>query len=95
MITRNPLLQEFLSELVAVTTTINNAVMTETGDMAEIPVVLEGTLLDFDEDYLLIGGHPGESPKLISRSHVLAVEVVDQFEEVMRDPNKPPAGDMN
>jgi hypothetical protein len=89
------LLDDFLGEEVVITTTLMAAVQTENGDMAEVPHGIEGVLVDFDDEFILVGSNFQATPQIVNRYYVLSVSLVDQTSEVMFDPSKPKITDMN
>jgi hypothetical protein len=88
------LMNELLTENVSVVTTLVNAVMTEDGQMAEIPHTVEGILIDYDVDFIMLADKNGV-PELISRPHVVTIKVIDTMEEHMQDPARPKDDKLN
>lgn len=91
---RRYLLTDLVSETVSIMLTSKNAVLLDNGEVAEVPVVLEGIFIDFDDDFLLLGYDGAEAPELVDRRRIVTIKIADKFSEVMTDPSKPKkAGD--
>lgn len=89
------LLQDFLGDEVSVLTDMKSAVETPDGNVAEIPLIIEGIILDYDEEYLLIGSTESSTPELIHRDHIVNIKIIDHVLEELRDPSRPDKKDMN
>lgn len=91
---RKYLLGDFISEQVNIMLTSKNAVMLDNGEIAEVAVIIEGFLIDFDDDFLLLGYEGADAPELVDRRRVVTIKLADRYAEVMTDPTKPKkAGD--
>lgn len=91
---KSMLLSDFVTEAVQVTTDISTVAYNEAGEMIEVPLAVEGILVDFDDEFILMGSEGDELPELINRNHVVAVRLIDRISVMMSDPNKPPVGEM-
>jgi hypothetical protein len=92
----NTLLDDFLSEycviyLVDAITTIQ----TESGEVADIPLIVEGTVWDYDPDFILLGDDSKTTLSLVARKYVAKIDMIDKSLVVSDDPSKPPKGQMN
>lgn len=95
MAEKRSLLLDLLAEDVAVYTTQRISVQTESGEMAEIPHILEGVFVDFDEEWVLIDRPEGVT--LVNRDRIIDISRVSNSAVVaaMDDPGKPDKGSMN
>lgn len=89
------LLADLLTEEVSIVTDMHSAVMTEGGDLAEVPFMVEGMFVDYDDKYLLIASNEHSPPELVNRDRVVSIKVVDKLDEIMSDPSKPSKGSLN
>lgn len=87
--------QNFIGENVAVTTTLRQAVSTPDGDIVEVPLMYEGTVLDVDKDSVLLDLAPTGVIRLIMLDKIVDVEVVEESRVELDIPNKPNKRDMN
>lgn len=88
------LLVQFLNEHVNITLDSKTAIQMESGEVVEVQMVVDGVLLDFDDEFILLGQEGKDGVELISRQLVLGMKVVDLIETMM-DPSKPSRDDMN
>ena len=94
---RSSLLDEFLTERISVLTNVNQTVQLEDNQVADVPLILTGILVDYDEEFLLIAQEDSvESlPELISRAQVISVRIEVDNVTLVADPNTPQKKDMN
>lgn len=91
---RKYLLADFISERVNVMLTSKNAVMLDSGEIAEVPMIIEGIFIDYDDEFILLGFEGVDAPELVDRRRIVSIKLGDRFSEVMADPSKPKkAGD--
>jgi hypothetical protein len=95
MTKREPLLNEFLGEEVIIMTDMITAVETPSGELAEIPLVIEGILTDYDEEFVLISATGTTIPELIRKTKIVNLRISDNIQQVMDDPGRPPKDGMN
>lgn len=90
------LLDNFISEVVTIYLSEGStSVQTQDGDVAEIPLVVEGVLWDYDYDFLLVGDEQKVTFSLVNREFVIKVDLLDRKMEAMLDPSKPDTESMN
>lgn len=88
------LLGEFISEhIVIVLTALDTQVQTPDGDSAVVPMVAEGILFDYDNQFLLLGNDTKTSFSLVPIDRIGKIEMVDPLAPM--DPNTPPIEEMN
>lgn len=93
---KSALLDNFLESLVQITTGQTAAVQGPDGEMLELPLAIEGTLLDYDSEYLLLGQAGRDALELVRRDSVLGIKEISEEEMMMTgDGQKPPFGEMN
>lgn len=85
------LLRHLLNEHVAVLTTSKTLLATESGEYVEAPYTVEGLLIDYDEDYLLIG----EPPEIVNREQIVSIKLIDPIASAMDDGDRPKPSEMN
>ena len=87
--------QNFIGENVIITTTLRQAVNTPEGDIVEVPLMYEGTVLDVDTNSVLLDLSPQGIIRLIMLDKIVDVEVADESRVEIDIPNKPNKKDMN
>lgn len=92
---KSALLDEFLKEQVYVTTDLLSVVHLPDGELVQAPLVIEGIILDYDADFLLLGHIGKDTIELIKRANVVGVKQTSQAQEILDDPSTPRIGDMN
>lgn len=92
MAAKRTLLSDFLGENVYVLTDSKTAVSTQDGDIAELTLTIEGVMLDFDDQWVILntseGGH-----ELIRKDCIVSVRVANATDNVLAD--APDRRDMN
>ena len=91
----NDVLREFLGEDVVVLTTTLTATTSAEGELLELPVIVEGNLVDYSEDWVLVALPGSGRPKAVNRDHVVSIELYDETMDSLLDPNRPEIKDMN
>ena len=89
------LLVQFLNEHVNITLDSKTAIQMESGEVVEVQMVTEGIILDYDDDFVLLGQLGKDGVELISRQLVLGVKIVDLNEALTNDPDRPDRENMN
>lgn len=90
------LLTQFLTEFMVIyLSDAKTTIQSESGELAEIPLIVEGVLWDFDSEYLLIGDDRKVQFSLINRDLIAKIDIVDRTADVMNDPSRPSTEDMN
>jgi hypothetical protein len=90
------LLDEFLTEYcVFYCTEPITTIQTSEGELAEVPLVVEGVLWDYDPDFLLVGDEAKLSFSILSRKYIAKIDIIDKRSEAMMDPNRPAKDSMN
>lgn len=89
------LLTGFLTDKLHVTTKLKSTVQLNDGEFAEVPLILEGFLLDFDEDFIMMGQTETDGLELVARDSIAFIKQVVPEEQVMNDPNRPPREEMS
>jgi hypothetical protein len=89
------LLVQFLNEHVNITLDSKTAIQMESGEVVEVSMIADGVMLDFDDDFVLLGQEGKDSVELISRQLVLGVKTVDVSDITMNDPDRPDRENMN
>lgn len=89
------LLVQFLNEHVNITLDSKTAIQMESGEVVEVQMVVDGVLLDFDDEFILLGQEGKDGVELISRQLVLGMKVVDLSEALVNDPDRPDRENMN
>lgn len=87
--------QNFIGENVAITTTLKQAISTPEGEIVEVPMMYEGTVLDVDQSSVLLDLSPNGLIRLIMLDKIVDVEVVEESCVEIDIPNKPNKRDMN
>jgi hypothetical protein len=82
---KSALLDQFYNEKVLITTDISNTIQLPEGELAEVPLMLEGMLLDYDADFLLIGAEGRDAIELIRRDNVISIKQVNAEMEVLNN----------
>ena len=78
------LLNDFVTSSVIIATDLRQSVQLANGEIHEVPLVVEGILLDFDKDFLLIGSNSNpEDVELINRQMVVSIKPIDLMAEEM------------
>lgn len=80
------LLTDFLTFNVVIATDMRQSVQMANGDIAEIPLVVEGVLLDFDKDFILLGANSDpDDVELLNRDMIVSIKPVDLMKQEMDD----------
>lgn len=97
MSSKRELLLDFLGEAVSVVTDATSDMLHETSEGLEplsITYVAEGVLLDYDDDFLLLGDERNITPpELVNRNRVVSVKLTDKLESVLKD--RPPIDELS
>ena len=93
MASKTSLLTQFLQETVSITLDSKTAIQLDTGEVVDVQTITDGTFLDFDDEFVLIGQEGKDSVELINRKLILSVRLLDLNEIVSNEP-RPPKGDM-
>ncbi len=89
------LLKEFLSERVNILTNVLQTVQMDNGELAEMPLILEGIFIDFDNDWVLLAADEGVPPELVARKEIVSIRIVDLLAEATQSIESPQKKDMN
>jgi len=94
--TNTNLLNQFLTEFVVIyLIEAKTPTQTEGGEYIEVPMIVEGVVWDYDEDWLLLGDDRKVQFTLINRDLIAKMDIVDREAELLNDPNKPEIENMN
>lgn len=86
----NGMMNAFLTEFVTVFISGADAsVSTEDGQVADVPMVLEGILLDHDYDYILIEAEDKSMLSLINKDNIVRIDLIDKAAAEMNSVFKP------
>lgn len=90
MAKKSNLLETFIGEQIAVFVSgFNLEVVTEDGHPVEVPLVVEGLLLDMDDRFILVGTEDKSQINLVNISNIGKIELVDQNEpELLEKPDR-------
>ena len=92
---RSNLLKEFLGEMVLIfLKDMNTQISTDEG-VADVPLMVEGILRDYDDSFLLISDENEVTFSLVSMSCVGKIDMADNVADSMKDPNRPKPSEMN
>lgn len=61
----------------------------ENGNVGEMPMVCEGVLVDYDDDFILLGNERGSVFSLLNISSIGKIDFIDEGELEMMNPDKP------
>lgn len=86
---KSALLDQFLNERVYITTDLHSAVQMPEGEMVEAPLIIEGIILDYDSEFLLLGQMGRDSLEVIRRDRVIGIKQISDTQEVFDDPERP------
>lgn len=89
------LLMCFLKDKVKITTNLMSTIQLPDGELAEAPLVLDGYLLDMDDQFILLGQQNIDNLELIAINSIVALSQILPEDEVMADPNKPKIDEMS
>jgi hypothetical protein len=92
---KSQLLDQLLNERVYITTDLTSAIQMPEGELVEAPLIVEGVILDYDCEFLLVGQLGRDSLELIRRDRVVGVKQISEDQEIFDDPNRPDRGEMN
>jgi len=70
----------FIGEYVQVITSFQMA--TDEGSEAGLPLIIEGYIMDADDDYIYMGSEGDEIRQAVSSSHVVFVQILEKANEV-------------
>lgn len=82
---KRDLFEEDYGEKVRVMTTISTTMPTESGEVFDLPMCIEGTFLEFDDEKILLLS-PSEKAIKIHRKHIVCIETIDSFEDDRQEP---------
>jgi hypothetical protein len=90
VVKKSSLLKEFLSERVVLLTNVLQSIQLDDGQLGEMPLILEGIFVDFDNDWVLLAADEGSPPELVAIREIVSIRIVDLLAEVsqMDSPNK-------
>ena len=91
----NTIFERFLDRVVVVVLTINHATQDEHGNIIDMPMICEGILCDFDEQYILICNETATSFSAINHNQIAKIDQIDEAELLLLDPNRPEIDEMN
>lgn len=93
---KKDLLRDFISERVSVVTGLKTAIMTDGGEVAEIPLICDGVLVDYDDVFLMLEDVDKQLPSLVRIDQVVKLELADAVEAaaIMDMPGRPKKDDM-
>lgn len=89
------LLDEFLNELCQINTGATAAIQTPDGEVVEVPMMIEGTLLDYDSEFLLVGQSGRDALELVRRESVIGIKQISENEQIMELGPRPPDEELN
>ena len=98
---KNPLLINFLGQLVLITTTANNSstAMTPEGPIVENwPISFKGILIEVDDENYYLGENMTEVRKIVAKKEFLAMEVIeeeDPLDQILKDFPTPEGNEVN
>jgi len=96
MASKTSLLTQFLTEHINITLDSKTTIQMETGEVVDVQMLVDGILVDFDDEFLMLGQEGKDGVELIKRDLVLGVRIVDPNEIIMNDASKPSSPeDMN
>jgi hypothetical protein len=95
MASKNSLLTQFLSEHLSITLDSKTSIQMGSGEVVDVQMLLDGTLIDFDDEFLMLGQPGSEAVELVKRDLILGLRIIDDNDTVMNDPTKPDKGSMN
>lgn len=87
--TQVSMLTAFIKDKIRVTTTLMSAIELPDGNIVEAPIVVEGILLDHDENFILLGQQNDDALELVAIGTIAFMRQVLVEEEVMSDSLKP------
>ena len=83
---KKKLLKDYVSENVVIATNLKQTLQTETGEMAEIPVIIEGILVDFDDTWVLLGNvNNVDDTELININLIGSIKPIDPMQDAIDD----------
>lgn len=84
------MLDKFLEKIVIVVMSgIKTYSQDEEGNVGELPMVCEGILASYDDDFILITNEHQTMFSLINISNIAKIDLIDEGELLMMDPSKP------
>lgn len=89
----NSLLDIFLSEEVTIFTTETLSVQLDSGELTEIPHILEGVFVDYNANWILLEKKEGVS--VINIDKVVDITKIDEAAVMLDDPDRPDRSEMN
>lgn len=82
------LIENYIGEVVRIVTDVLITSYTEDGAAEELPMGYEGMLIDVDEDNMLIQVVDGTTTKLINKSKMVTIELLDEVDTLEDVPEK-------
>ena len=86
----------FLSEHILVYITgVDSSISTEDGQVADVPMLVEGILYDHDYDCILIGSEDKSQLSIINKEYIVRIDLIDKASAEMGNPLKPDKNSMS
>jgi hypothetical protein len=79
MTKKQPLLSQFLGDSILVfLSEFDQDIQTEDGGVATVPMVLQGVLVDIDDNFILLGDETNGGFSLVAISHIGKIDTINE-----------------
>jgi hypothetical protein len=89
------MLDRFLGKNIVIVLSISHPAQDEDGNVGDMPMVCEGIMYEHDENYILIGNEQQTAFSLLNHDSIVKIDLIDEADLVMLDPDRPDIDSMN